>query len=420
MIAVFRAAVQSWWESTMPRKILFLCHPDHGHVIPTLAIVSELASRGHDVSYLTAPSMRDIVARTGATVLTYDSHYRDADFTRLAEDPGYLMGVLLDESEAMLDTAVSELDGVEGVVYDTSVLYAGRILGRRWEVPSAQTIPFFASNEKFSYLNAMYNDPDGDGVRPAAEKPAELPEWVGKTMQRIGRLCHAHGVDTPPHELWFEIPECSLVTIPREFQYEGDSFDGRFTFVGPCVGERDFLGEWTPPRGEDPVVLVSLGAVFNEHEDIFRACVEAFRGMPWHAVLTVAEGTDPESLGALPDNVEVHRWVPHVTVLEHASLCVTHGGMGTVMEALRAGTPLVCVPTSALDRPTAWRVRELGLGTMLSPSDVTPDTLVDAIRSVLADRAAAENAARMSKAVLDSGGAVRAADRLEEHLVRRA
>ncbi len=90
------------------------------------------------------------------------------------------------------------------------------------------------------------------------------------------------------------------------------------------------------------------------------------------------------------------------------------------MEALRAGTPLVCVPTSALDRPTAWRVRELGLGTMLSPSDVTPDTLVDAIRSVLADRAAAENAARMSKAVLDSGGAVRAADRLEEHLVRRA
>ncbi|EHR62800.1 macrolide family glycosyltransferase [Saccharomonospora cyanea] len=403
----------------MPRKILFLCHPDHGHVIPSLAMVAELVRRGHEVLYLTAPSMRDIVAATGATVLAYDSHYRDADFTRLAEDPGYLLSVLLDESAAMLHTAVSEVEGigeVAGVVYDTSVLYAGRILSRRWGVPSVQLIPFFASNEKFSYLNAMYNDAGGDG--PATEKPAELPEWVGTTMRRIGELSHAHGVDTPPHELWFEVPECSLVTIPREFQYEGDSFDERFTFVGPCVGDRDFLGEWTPPGGEEPVVLVSLGAVFNEHEEIFRACVEAFRGRPWHAVLTVAEGTDPESLGALPPNVEVHRWVPHVTVLEHAALCVTHGGMGTVMEALRAGTPLVCVPTSALDRPTGWRIGELGLGVVIDPADITPEVLAEAVRSVLADRAAAEAAERMSKAVAEAGGAARAAERIEDHLAR--
>lgn len=401
----------------MPRKVLFLCHPDHGHIIPSLAVVEELVRRGHDVCYLTAPSMRDVVAKTGATVLTYESRYRDSDFARLAEDPGYLLSVLLDESAAMLETAVSELDGVDGVVYDTSVLYAGRILARRWGIPSAQLIPFFASNEKFSYLNAMYNDQDGDG--PAEEKPAELPEWVGATMRRIGALCHAHGVEVPPHELWFEVPECSLVTIPRRFQYEGDSFDDRFTFVGPCVGQRDFLGEWTPPRGENPVVLVSLGAVFNEHEDIFRACVEAFGGKPWHAVLTVAEGMDPDGLGTLPPNVEVHRWVPHVTVLEHASLCVTHGGMGTVMEALRAGTPLVCVPTSALDRPTGWRIRELGLGVLLDSAEITPESLADAVASVLADHAAAEAAASMSEAIAEAGGATRAADRLEVHLARR-
>lgn len=395
----------------MTRTFLFLCHPDHGHVVPTLAIAAELVRRGHDVTYLTAPVMREIVAGTGAGVATYRSRYRDADFAELENDPGYLMSVLLDESEAMLDAAVSELDPVDCVVYDTSVLYAGRILARRWDCASAQTVPFFASNEHFSYLNAMYNDEGGE--RPAEATPAELPEWVGTTMARIGALSAQHGVDVAPDELWFEIPARSIVTVPREFQYAGESFDDRFVFTGPCIGERGFLGDWSPPEGSAPVVLVSLGAVFNAHKDIFATCVEAFRGRDWHAVVTVGDGIDPAELGELPPNVEVHRWVPHVTVLREAALCVTHGGMGTVMEALSTGTPLVCVPTSALDRPTGWRVRDLGLGALLNPADIEPEVLADTVDGVLADPAVTAAARRMATAVADAGGASRAADVIE-------
>lgn len=404
----------------MSRHFLFLCHPDHGHVIPNLAMVTELAARGHRVTYLTAPSMADVVTEAGATAVAYDSRYRDADFALVANDPGYLMTVLLDESAAMLATATATFDGdrPDMVVYDTSILYAGRILARRWGVPATQVIPVFASNEHFSFLNAMYNPESSSGGKPAVAKPAQMPDWVGATMARIGALCAEHGVSAAPHEVWFEVPPLSLVTVPREFQYAGGTFDERFAFVGPCVGDRGFLGSWSPPAGGLPVVLVSLGAVFNEHKDFFRTCVEAFRGRPWHAVMTVADGVDPAELGELPANVEVHRWVPHVTVLEHASLCVTHGGMGTVMEALRAGTPMVCVSDSALDRPTAWRVRELGLGVVLDPDALTADALVEAITSVLGDASTAARSDLMRKAVAESGGATRAVDEIERHLAR--
>lgn len=403
----------------MSRHFLFMCHPDHGHIIPNLAMVTELVARGHRVTYLTAPSMADVVTEAGATAVAYDSRYRDADFALVANDPGYLMSVLLDESAAMLATATTDLDGdrPDLVVYDTSILYAGRVLARRWGVPAAQVIPVFASNEHFSFLNAMYN-PESSGATPAVEKPKEMPEWVGATMARIAALCAEHGVTAAPHEVWFEVPPLSLVTVPREFQYAGETFDERFAFVGPCVGDRGFLGSWSPPASGLPVVLVSLGAVFNEHQDFFRTCVEAFRGRPWHAVMTMGDGVDPASLGELPPNVEVHRWVPHVTVLEHASLCVTHGGMGTVMEALRAGAPMVCVPGSALDRPTGWRLRELGLGTMLDPDALTADALVDAVTSVLGNPEVAARSDAMRKAVADSGGASRAADEIERHLAR--
>ena len=392
----------------MSRHFLFMCHPDHGHVIPNLAMVAELARRGHRVTYLTAASMAGIAADAGATAVVYESRYRDADFLKVAEDPGYLMDLLLDESAAMLETELPEPP--DAVVYDTSILFAGRILSRKLGVPAVQVIPVFASNEHFSYLNAMYN-PD----RPADERPAEMPSWVMSTMRRIGEMCARHGVEAAPPELWFEVPPLSLVTLPREFQYAGETFDSRFAFVGPCVGDRAFLGSWQPPSSGLPVVLVSLGAVFNEHADFFRTCVEAFRGRPWHAVMTVADGLDPVELGSLPSNVEVHRWVPHVEVLEHAALCVTHGGMGTAMEALRAATPLVCVPTSALDRPTARRVVELGLGASLDPASLTAEALVSTIEAVMSDPAYDERCTDLAAAIAASGGAARAADDIERH-----
>ncbi|KID30426.1 macrolide family glycosyltransferase [Prauserella rugosa] len=398
----------------MTSTILFVCHPDHGHVVPTLAMAAELVRRGHDVTYLTAPSMRDVVAGTGAAVATYESRYRDADFTELENDPGYLMSVLLDESEAILEAALADgsdsagLGPVDCVVYDTSVLYAGRVLARVWDCEAVQTVPFFASNEKFSYLNAMYNDEGGQ--RPAEQRPTEMPEWVTTTMVRIGTLCARYGLDVAPHELWFEVPDRSVVTLPREFQYEGDSFDDRFVFTGPCIGDRGFLGEWEPPAGDTPIVLVSLGAVFNEHRDIFARCIDAFRGRDWHAVVTVADGIEPAELGELPPNVEVHRWVPHVAVLRHAALCVTHGGMGTVLEALSCGTPLVCVPTSALDRPTGWRIRDLGLGRLVDPERLDPATLAEAVEAVLSDPVAAATANRFRTVIAEAGGAERAAD----------
>ncbi|MFC5286851.1 macrolide family glycosyltransferase [Actinokineospora guangxiensis] len=394
----------------MPRHFLFLCHPDHGHVIPNLAMVAELTRRGNRVTYITAESMAGIVTDAGATAVAYDSRYRDADFLKVAEDPGYLMDLLLDESAAMLRKASEDgaIEKPDVIVYDTSILFAGRILARKLDVPAVQVIPVFASNEHFSYLQAMYN-PD----QPASEKPAEPPAWVMSTMHRIGALCAGHGVAAAPPELWFEVPPLSLVTVPREFQYAGETFDERFAFVGPCVGDRAFLGSWSPPESGLPVVLVSLGAVFNEHADFFRTCVEAFRGKPWHAVMTVADGLDPASLGELPSNVEVHRFVPHVAVLEHASLCVTHAGMGTAMEALRAGTPMVCVPTSALDRPTAKRIADLGLGVALDPATVTGEDLIAAITSVLEDPGFTARAADMAKAVDAAGGAGRAADEIE-------
>ncbi|MFG1877419.1 macrolide family glycosyltransferase [Sphaerisporangium sp. NPDC049003] len=387
-----------------------MCHPDHGHVIPNLAVVAELVRRGNRVTYLTAQSMAAIVEKTGATVLCYDSKYRKANFLDLADDPLYLLSLLLDESQAMLEALDEQMrDRPDMIVYDTSILYAGRVLARKWGRPAAQLIPFFASNAHFSYLNAVYN--------PGGEGPT-LTRWVDDMLARIGAMARSHGVDVPAAELWWEVQDFSLVTIPRAFQFAGDTFDERFSFVGPCLGERSFLGGWEPPGDGLPVALVSFGAVFNEHPGFFRTCVAAFGDIPLHVVMTVAEGMDPADLGPLPSNIEVHRWVPHLSVLRHASVAVTHGGMGTVMEALHSGCPMVVVPTSGLDWPAARRIEELGLGRVLPPADVTAERLRDAVLGVAADQDVRRATSAMRQDVRAAGGAVRAAEEIEQYLTR--
>jgi dTDP-L-oleandrosyltransferase len=127
---------------------------------------------------------------------------------------------------------------------------------------------------------------------------------------------------------------------------------------------------------------------------------------------------DPAELGPLPPTIEVHRWVSHLAVLAHASVAVTHGGMGTAMETLYRGCPMVVVPATAIDGPPARRVAELGLGQVVEPAELTPARLVDAVLAVAADPRVRRNAEAMRGDIRAAGGTPRAADELERHLAR--
>jgi UDP:flavonoid glycosyltransferase YjiC (YdhE family) len=58
-------------------------------------------------------------------------------------------------------------------------------------------------------------------------------------------------------------------------------------------------------------------------------------------------GVDPAALGPIPPNVEVHAHVPQLAVLRRARVFVTPAGMGSTMESLYFGVPMVAVPQMA-------------------------------------------------------------------------
>jgi UDP:flavonoid glycosyltransferase YjiC (YdhE family) len=96
-------------------------------------------------------------------------------------------------------------------------------------------------------------------------------------------------------------------------------------------------------------------------------------------------------------------------VLRHADVFVTQGGIGSMMEALAEGVPLVLSPRNGEQRVNAARAVELGLGALL-PDEPDPAALRDAVAAATTDVGVRERVAAMRGAIARAGGARAAAD----------
>jgi UDP:flavonoid glycosyltransferase YjiC (YdhE family) len=98
---------------------------------------------------------------------------------------------------------------------------------------------------------------------------------------------------------------------------------------------------------------------------------------------------------------------------------LTHGGSGTVMAALAHGLPLVVVPISADQPENASRCAALGVGSVVAPRDLTPETVRDAVRTVLADPIYRRNAERLRDEIRSLPGPDQAVAMLEQLAAER-
>ncbi|WP_305764731.1 MULTISPECIES: nucleotide disphospho-sugar-binding domain-containing protein, partial [Actinomycetes] len=156
---------------------------------------------------------------------------------------------------------------------------------------------------------------------------------------------------------------------------------------------------------------------FTRQPGFYRECVAAFGELPgWHVVLQIGKYVDPAELGEIPGNIEVHRWVPQLAILEQADAFVTHAGMGSSAEGLYCGLPMIAVPQSAEQPMNADRLVELGVARRIDTADATAEVLRAALTELTTDPEVARVSARLRDEVRAEGGTGRAADLIEDAL----
>jgi UDP:flavonoid glycosyltransferase YjiC (YdhE family) len=115
-------------------------------------------------------------------------------------------------------------------------------------------------------------------------------------------------------------------------------------------------------KSEAPLVYVTFGTFFNRNLELLATVVEGLRNLPVNVVVTVGPLNDPGQLGAQPPNVFVARYIPQTELLQHTRVVVSHAGSGTVLAALAAGIPQLCVPQGADQFLNAAACEKAGAG----------------------------------------------------------
>ncbi|GAB3440725.1 macrolide-inactivating glycosyltransferase [Streptomonospora sediminis] len=399
--------------------IALFTFPLHGHVNPTLGVVTELVRRGHRVTYVTTEEFIGAVAAAGAEVLRYES-VLPRSLDAVIKAPNELTGdefnrsirSLTDEGLAPLGRAHErfESDRPDVVLHDFTGFHTGKLLALKWGVPAVQLCTTMVFNDEFNpYLQYSDRHPPIDPEHPAI---------VAERAALAGALA-AHGLDMSPEEFKAgAAPTCrSVVFLPRRMQAGAEHFGPDYAFVGPCLGDRGFQGAWRRLKPRDPAkpqVAISFGTFgYARQRGFFAECVRELADTGWHVVLVSGRLVDPGELEPLPDNIEVHPWVPQLSLLEETDVLVSHSGMGSVCEALYTGTPVVLLPQLTEQDLIASHVQDLGLGSMIGREELSAAALRKAVGAVLDDPGIGPRLAGMQQAMRDAGGAARAADEIE-------
>ena len=196
------------------------------------------------------------------------------------------------------------------------------------------------------------------------------------------------------------------------------------SLVGPREGRPVRFVPWAPDRpfderyarpGTRPRVLVSRSTVSSPGRDRLMADVAAAAAGTGLDVVLVR----PErwvTRRRLPPQVTTAGWLPFPRVLPAAAAVVHHGGAGTLLTALAAGTPQLVVRGAGDRRTNADLVAERGAGVAIDPGGVTREVLerlvgdpgpAAAAREVAAEMAAMPTPAEVVPRLLDLAGAGR-------------
>ena len=416
-------------------KIGFISMPLSGHLNPMTALARSLQARGHEIVFFGLPDAERTVRfaglrfvpfgekeyPVGATPKAY-SHLARLRGEAVARYSFYEMHPRRCETTLNQLPARLETEDVDGLVIDTVHFFA-ELAAIRLSIPyvhiwnilhidtSGQTPVCFVGWPYDNSAAAIARNLDAVKNYQANLAPvtAVAKNWA-----------QSEGLQIDWSEPDATLSNRAIITqTPREFDLPNSSLPDHFHYAGPfkdAHGREPIFFPWDRLTGL-PLIYASMGTLVNGDEGVFNTIIEAVAGIERvQLVLSTGNNININALRPLPANAIVVPSLPQVELLAIASVCITHAGINTVLEALSAGVPLVALPVG-FDQPgIATRITYHHVGESLPAATLTSENLSAAIGNVLSNPIFRCNAQRLQEIIAKTNGLKLAADLIETSL----
>ena len=384
------------------RKIVFFCIPAHGHTNPTLGVVQELVSRGHQVWYYSYHAMRDKIESAGATFVPcedYDMEQRllPKDAARVGKDLAFSAKILVETTLALDDKVCADMERLKPdcIVADSMAVW-GKAVALKLGIPFVSSTTTFAFNQYSARIMKR-------SVVELFKMAFSMPK-ITKQIKRLQR--RGYPVKSILDIIQNDNNTHTVVYTSPQFQPCSETFSDKYAFVGPSIRPAADRIE----KKKDKLIYISMGTVNNDMMPLYKRCLSALADTDYQVIMSVGDFVSIEAFGKLPENISVFSQVDQIAVLQQADVFVSHCGMNSVSESLFFGVPLVMLPQTAEQRGVAERVYQLGAGIKLIKADRS--SIKNAIEEIFADGAYKQKAAEISVGFRHCPGAKGAADKI--------
>jgi UDP:flavonoid glycosyltransferase YjiC (YdhE family) len=376
-------------------RSLFTTAPGVGHLLPLLPLAREARDRGHEVVIGGGASLTTIIESAGFRhelmgPATIGEMFRGLpDLSSIPPRERVLISM---PKVFCKGIAPAMADGVSALVerWRPDVIVHEDMEFGSWAVAEQAGIPHVT-------------------VQTTAGRPW-IRDLASAALEPLGRRFALADPDRPAQMLgraFFTTRPASLrdlaMALPEVTAELRPIADDRL------AGDDGTADDPFPRRDGRPRVAITLGTVNNAQVALMRTLIDGALAAGAHAI--VALGADPASLGAVPAGVDVRAYIPMSTLLPATDVVVYHGGSGTMLAALAAGTPMVIVPLAADQPDNGDRAEAAGLARVLS-AEVNAAIVSAAIESVVADPSYRHRASEIAAEVAAMPGPDVALDRI--------
>ncbi len=185
-----------------------------------------------------------------------------------------------------------------------------------------------------------------------------------------------------------------LADLPEYFPIHPTS-QNDFRYIGPILFRAALPRPiWLPRLDKSrPTLYFTMGSTGDTH--FFNEAVRVFGGSSYQVLITTA-GLPVEQLRR-HDNIFIEELADGDSLMSVSHVAVTHGGNGTIYQALAHGVPVLGIPTLFDQEINLQRVEALGAGQRMARRDYCAERLRTTIEQMIEQPRFAQSARRLGQ-----------------------
>lgn len=366
------------------KRIEFIGNDMIGMINVNIGLAAELTRRGENVTYYTGTRFKRHVHLHGVAHEEMPSptnnlplHTITVCLSSLRQSIASLPAMLQRFRENRPDCIVTTWDG-----------FTGMFLAEILDVPLLMVAPFPTTK---NFLMEFWRDNSIDQLRKVL------------TNKRLSHL------EDEYYQIATSLHEDYKLQLPRYLEdcvWGNALVESRGRRSNLIVNSRFFLGDLVSDASSDniyvgslhreeasttiptrsdldsrPLVFVSLGTLYGQNQAFFNMCAEALGEMAIRVIYSL--GNAELDTQSTPNNFRVESFVSQLDVLRTANVFVSHGGVSSVHESLRAGVPTILCPQGYDQFITSRRMVACDAAIIMKDDTLNPECLRTMVESIL-------------------------------------